>query len=487
MIVSGSGDETIRLWNLDGSAIGVPFAGHTDAVFSVAFSPDSQMIVSGSDDSTIRLWNLDGSAIGVPFAGHTSSVRSVAFSPDGQMIVSGSLDNTIRLWNLDGSAIGVPFEGHTSSVRSVAFSPDGQMIVSGSNDETIRLWNLDGSAIGVPFAGHTDAVFSVAFSPDGQMIVSGSSDTTIRLWKFVGWRTWLQHCCELLHNNWSADSSGIAYRTCLMEKGRSLAEAEDLAAAIHCFQNALKSTPGLQLSSQALEAEAKRKIAPILIQQGEYLARSGNYEGAVAKFKLAVEFDDRLTLNAEKKAQQLTAPILLMQGRIEALKTNLDGAIEKLQQAKALYPSIEIDPEVKLRHFASLGFLAQGKKLVKEGKVKEAIAAYQQAQDYDSNLEITAEDWSFLCWFGSLHGPAEDVLFAGNNAVELDPEAGGIQYIRGLARALTGDFEGAIEDFEASVQWKDDEIAVVLIKWIKALKAGKNPFTAKEIEKLLNE
>jgi tetratricopeptide (TPR) repeat protein len=361
------------------------------------------------------------------------------------------------------------------------------MIVSGSDDKTIRLWSLDGSPIGVPFAGHTSWVNSVAFSPDGQMIVSGSVDNTIRLWKFVGWRTWLQQCCERLHNNWSADSSGTACRTCLMEKGRSLAEAEDLDAAIHCFQNALKFTPSLQLSSQALETEAKRKIAPILMQQGEYLACSGSYEAAVAKFKLAVEFDDRLTLNAENKAQQLTAPILLMQGRIEALKTNLDSAIDKLQQAQVLCPALEIDPEAELRHFASLGFLAQGIKLVSEGKIKEAIVVYRQAQDYDPNLDEEGQYWHFLCWFGSLQGHASDVLFACNKAVELNPEEREIQDSRGLARALTGDFEGAIEDFEARVQWQDDEIAVVRKKWIKALKAGKNPFTAKELKKLLNE
>ncbi len=138
-----------------------------------------------------------------------------------------------------------------------------------------------------------------------------------------------------------------------MEKGHSLAEAGDLDAAIRCFQNALRRISGLQLSSEALETEAKRKIAPILLQQGEYRARSGNYEGAVAKFKLAIEFDDRLIINAENKAQQLTAPILLMQGRIEALRTNIDSAINKLQQAKALYPSLEIDPEAELKHFAT--------------------------------------------------------------------------------------------------------------------------------------
>ncbi|HEY9621592.1 MAG TPA: AAA-like domain-containing protein [Crinalium sp.] len=77
------------------------FQGHTASVYSVAFSPDGQRIVSGSGDNTVRLWNLDGTPIGQPVQGHTASVYSVAFSPDGQRIVSGSGDNTVRLWWAD--------------------------------------------------------------------------------------------------------------------------------------------------------------------------------------------------------------------------------------------------------------------------------------------------------------------------------------------------------------------------------------------------
>jgi WD40 repeat protein len=56
--------------------------------------------VSGSGDNTIRIWNAaTGEAVGTPLEGHTELVSSVAFSPDGTQIVSGSGDNTIRIWN----------------------------------------------------------------------------------------------------------------------------------------------------------------------------------------------------------------------------------------------------------------------------------------------------------------------------------------------------------------------------------------------------
>ncbi len=74
--------------------------GHSSVVASIAFSPDSKMIVSGSLDKTVRVWDMaTGKQLSV-LNGHSHYVTSVAFSPNGNMIASGSVDNTVRVWDI---------------------------------------------------------------------------------------------------------------------------------------------------------------------------------------------------------------------------------------------------------------------------------------------------------------------------------------------------------------------------------------------------
>ena len=187
LIVSGSVDNTVRLWDIQGNPIGEPLQGHENYVSSVTFSPDGKIIASGSYDNTMRLWDIQGNPIGEPLRGHEGAVKSVAFvHPDGWIVVSGSEDSTVRLWDIQGNPIGEPLRGHQGAVYSIALSRDGQMIASGGADATVRLWNIQGNPIGEPFRGHQRAVLSITFSPNGRMIVSNGADGIARLWDIQG-------------------------------------------------------------------------------------------------------------------------------------------------------------------------------------------------------------------------------------------------------------------------------------------------------------
>ncbi|KAJ7204176.1 WD40 repeat-like protein [Mycena pura] len=181
-IVSGSHDETMRIWDAATGMEEQKLEGHGDWVRSVAFSPDGTRIVSGSDDKTVRIWDAATGTEEQKLEGHGEWVLSVAFSPNGTHIVSGSSDKTVRIWDAATGTKEQKLKGHGGAVLSVAFSPNGTHIVSGSSDETMRIWDAATGTEEQKLEGHGDQVESVAFSPDGIHIVSGSSDKTMRIW-----------------------------------------------------------------------------------------------------------------------------------------------------------------------------------------------------------------------------------------------------------------------------------------------------------------
>lgn len=155
--------------------------------------------------------------------------------------------------------------------------------------------------------------------------------------------------------------------------------------------------------------------------------------------------------------------------------------------AIAYYINLEIitamatDPILETHQsLEALGMIERGNLFAQHGMIEEAISAYAEAEIIEPEINISASDWNNLCWYGSLWGYAEDVLSACNRAVELAPEDAGIVDSRGLARALTGDYAGAIEDFTVYGEWLEKSGEYEYDKelrtfWISELKSGRNP------------
>jgi len=149
----------------------------------VAVTADGRRVVSGSNDNSIRVWETETGKCLATLKGHSGSVYGVAVTADGRRVVSGSWDNTVRVWETETGECLAVLEGHAGFVKDVAVTADGRRVVSGSNDNSIRVWETETGKCLATLEGHTNTVSGMAITVDGRRVVSGSDDRTVRVWE----------------------------------------------------------------------------------------------------------------------------------------------------------------------------------------------------------------------------------------------------------------------------------------------------------------
>ena len=182
ILVSGSADNSIRLWNFATGKALKTLTGHASYVNAIAITPDGKTLVSGSADTTIKLWDLISGKEIRTLRGHQGYVNALDISPDGEILASVSADKTIKLWDLATGITMRTLKGHKNYVNVLIFSPDGRSLFSGGADNIIQQWDVNTGKEVRTFIGHTSYVNALAISADGNTLISSSADKTIKIW-----------------------------------------------------------------------------------------------------------------------------------------------------------------------------------------------------------------------------------------------------------------------------------------------------------------
>src|SRR5262249_41649241 len=185
ILASGSGDDTIRLWDgRTGDAIRSLDAG-VGEISSLAFTPpgpDGARIVVSSFRGVIQVRDLAGGAVVATLPGHRDAVQAGA-SGDGGGLGSTSAGGSVRVWGTAPGESPMVLRGHDGPVMGAAITRDGSLGASASLDGTVRLWDClrcqEVRVLRVQGARAHAAVFA----GDGKWVLSTWEDGRIRAWE----------------------------------------------------------------------------------------------------------------------------------------------------------------------------------------------------------------------------------------------------------------------------------------------------------------
>ncbi|KAK4500429.1 hypothetical protein PRZ48_008618 [Zasmidium cellare] len=192
LFASASQDRTVKIWDVEsGEAVGV-LRGHKRGVWTVAFSPPTMpaltttgeggaastargMVVTGSGDKTVKIWNLSDYSCLRTFEGHANSVLKVVWLPPpkqkgdrGVQVASAAGDGLVKVWDGQSSECAATLDNHIDRVWALAVRPDPVL----NAEEWVQ-----------QDASMDDDDEENKPEPDSKVeLVSGSADSTLTFW-----------------------------------------------------------------------------------------------------------------------------------------------------------------------------------------------------------------------------------------------------------------------------------------------------------------
>lgn len=190
-LATASWDKTVRLWDPNTGELIATLRGHTKGVWDCAFYPvghTSALLASAGEDCTARLWDTRTRKVALTLSGgHSDAVYSVAWSHNGAHILTGSSDNTITVWDPKAGKILRMLKHHEDTVKGLACSPavqdNGISGAASAGGYSCCLWNPlapnDNLIEEVQLHEPGKEVECVDISASGKLFASGSRDGSI--------------------------------------------------------------------------------------------------------------------------------------------------------------------------------------------------------------------------------------------------------------------------------------------------------------------
>ncbi|KAL2294473.1 hypothetical protein Nmel_008205 [Mimus melanotis] len=188
LLVAGSEDGSICLFDVSGKAPLRQFEGHTKPVHLVGFLSDKYRVFSGGDDYSSNLWDIPSATEIISYSEHTDYVRcGCASKVNADVFITGSYDHTVKLFDARTKSSVMTIE-HGHPVESVLLFPSGGLLVS-AGGRYVKVWDvLKGGQLLVSLKNHHKTVTCLCLNSSGQRLLSGSLDRHVKIYSTTSYK-----------------------------------------------------------------------------------------------------------------------------------------------------------------------------------------------------------------------------------------------------------------------------------------------------------
>jgi WD40 repeat protein len=183
------GENVIKIWDTEKGINTMTLEGHSNDVYNIKWSNDSQLFSSISLDKTIRFWDIrENKNINIINFINFSNINDISIFNKNEgnfnniLIACGHNDGLITIWDYNRKCILKQSYEHNNEIRTINFSPDGKYLLTGGFDHKIKIFDVNNNFDVLGELQHNDKVISCKWHPEIPMILSTSADKTARVW-----------------------------------------------------------------------------------------------------------------------------------------------------------------------------------------------------------------------------------------------------------------------------------------------------------------
>ncbi|GAB5353262.1 hypothetical protein AAMO2058_000022300 [Amorphochlora amoebiformis] len=182
-ILTGSGDKTCILWDIEKRAPLTVFKEHDSDVGCIDVHSNGTFI-SGSVDKMVMLYDYRKGSRVMSFPGHLADVNDVAYFPNGDSFATASEDGSCRMWDIRAGRQIQRFysDRNESPATCLSFSKTGTILFAGYDNNALVGWDTRRSSIAQVMQGHDKRPSCMGIHPKGHALCTGSWDGLLRIW-----------------------------------------------------------------------------------------------------------------------------------------------------------------------------------------------------------------------------------------------------------------------------------------------------------------